>query len=179
MPIVLDRPNHAERLTDADWQPANATTTLPVWATLSAQTPGLREIRVPSSGNEFVVRIEFAPPQWLLPTLRDFETLLELRAGWDAHDAPPIQPAYVESALQVIFAVMKNNAPAPTVVPTSRGGVQIEWHTRGIDLEIEFETPSRIRGFFEDHRTGESWEQDVSIDQSRLVRAVALLARRT
>ena len=57
--------------------------------------------------------------------------------------------------------------------------MQIEWHTRGVDLEIEFETPFLIRGSFEDHRTGQSWEKDLSFDQNALVQAIAVLSQRT
>jgi hypothetical protein len=179
MPRVLNRPKRAERLTDPDWYPANTTTTLPALATLSARTPGHREIRVPFGGGEFVVGIDAEPPRWLLPTLQTLGDLLELRVDWDTYGSPSIQPAYVESALRVIFAVMRDNTPVPSVVPTSRGGIQIEWHTRDVDLEIEFETPSLIRGFFEDRRSGQTWERDLSFDQNALVQAIVVLSQRT
>ena len=179
MPLTLNRPRRAERLSDPDSHPANTTTTLPMWATLSAGTPGYRELRYPFAWGDFVVTVVGEPRPWLTPMMQAFGALLELRTGWDAYGSPPIQSAYIESALAVIFAVMRDDTPAPSVVPTSRGGVQIEWHTRGVDLEIEFETPFLIRGSFEDHRTRQSWEKDLSFDQNALVQAIAVLSQRT
>ncbi|HEY3241769.1 MAG TPA: hypothetical protein VGM03_00330 [Phycisphaerae bacterium] len=78
-----------------------------------------------------------------------------------------------------MVAVLPDDAPAPAVVPTSRGGLQLEWHTRGIDLEIEFETPHRLRGYFHDHQTHTSWEKDLSADHSALLEAIAILSQRS
>lgn len=179
MPLTLHRPERAERLTDIDARPANTTTTLPRRATLSPRTLGHREIHIRFAHGEFVAVVEAEPPRWLLPTLEALGALFELSAGWDGYDSPSVQPPYVESALDVILGVMRDDSPTPSVVPTSRGGVQIEWHTRGVDLEVEFETPSVVRAFFEDHRTGRKWERDVSFDRSVLTEAIAVLSQRT
>ncbi len=179
MLITLNEPEPKERLTDRDSHPANTTTTLSVWATLSDGMPGYQEMRLPFAGGECVGPIQGGSSPWVMPTITALAALLQLRAGWDTRGSPPIQVAYAKSALDVIFAVMRDNTPAPSVVPTSRGGVQIEWHTRGIDLEVEFETPYLIRGFFEDHRAGQSWEKDLSIDQNALVQAITVLSQRT
>jgi len=117
-------------------------------------------------------------PSWVLQTLQAFSHLLELPQGWDSYGAPPIQPSYIQAALSLLLGVMRDNTPVPSVMPTSRGGVQLEWHMRDVDLEIEFETPSRIQGFFEDRRTGESWQADLSADVSPFVRAISTLSER-
>lgn len=38
----------------------------------------------------------------------------------------------------VLVEVMENDAPAPSVVPLSGGGVQVEWYRRARNIEIEF-----------------------------------------
>jgi len=55
---------------------------------------------------------------------------------------------------------MRRNLPLPALVPTTARGVQLEWHTRGIDLEITVESLSSVGVYFEDHRTGETYEEE-------------------
>jgi hypothetical protein len=47
---------------------------------------------------------------------------------------------------------------------------------RGVDLEVEFVSPSRVRGVFEDHRMGGDWEADLSFDLKRLNEAIGRLS---
>lgn len=55
--------------------------------------------------------------------------LRNLQPGWDNYCAAPI----TEAALKVGEAIMNTRAQ---VVPTSTGGIQIEWHCGGVDIEI-------------------------------------------
>jgi hypothetical protein len=73
---------------------------------------------------------------------------------------------------------MDDDTPEPQIVPTPSGGVQMEWHTRGIDLEIETLGGGRFGAFFEDARTGATWEGDVEVADSRLSDAIRALAER-
>lgn len=52
-----------------------------------------------------------------------------LEPGWNSHNAPAID----ERAIVVAEAIQ--GTPG-TVVPRSNGGVQIEWHVAGVDVEI-------------------------------------------
>jgi hypothetical protein len=108
--------------------------------------------------------------------------LLRLPANWDGFGAPPIDPRIAHRALGVLDRVMSASTPAPSVVPTSRGAVQFEWHTRGIDLEVEFLSDKQFRASFEDLRTGAQWDAELSFDAGRqeleaLADAVRLLSR--
>ena len=60
---------------------------------------------------------------------------------------------------------------------TSHGGVQLEWHTNKFELEVEFISPSRVRGFFEDILSGENWEKDLSFDFKPLSKWIVDLAK--
>jgi hypothetical protein len=117
-------------------------------------------------------------PSWLSEANRELDGLLILEPGWDSYGAKRIDPEAVESARQVIRAIARPDTPAPSIVPTSSGGVQIEWHTRGIDLEIELQPNDRIFIIFEDLGSGEKWEQEASRSQLRQVKeAVRRLSR--
>lgn len=59
-----------------------------------------------------------------------FDHLLQLPENWDSYGAPRLDPAVVERARLFLSRV--------SVVPCSDGAVQLEWHTHGVDLAIEF-----------------------------------------
>jgi hypothetical protein len=174
---LLDR-RVTERLTDSDWQPSTTTTTLSAQAFLIDTPKNLRSLRYPFHGGEMVVTIPGSLPPSILPTLDAIGQLLNLPQNWDSYGARSIDPSCVGAALNLMLGVLRHDTPPPSVVPTSQGGVQLEWHTRGIDLEIEFVTPSRLRGYFEDRTSGASWEADLTFDLSRMAEALSTLSRR-
>jgi hypothetical protein len=166
-----------EYLTDAEWQPSGTTTTLPALAILSAGFRTRPAINDPLPGVQFIVTTRSAPPHWVIPMVQALSELLSLPPNWDTYGAPRVESGYIEAALRLAGDVMRDDTPVPSVVPTSRGGVQLEWHMGGIDLEVEFVTPSRWHGLFEDQRTGASWEADLTFDLKRLTDAIATLSR--
>lgn len=87
-------------------------------------------------------------PVWLPPTLSGLQELAALPAGWDSYGAPPIDPECLIKAVQVLVEAMEPDTPAPSVVPTSRGGVQFEWHTGGVDFEIEVEPTCLVSAYY-------------------------------
>lgn len=58
--------------------------------------------------------------------------LLALRPGWDSYNAPPITPAAIETVGRI------------HVVPCCDGGIQIEAHRDGWDIEIVVGPDGRI-----------------------------------
>ena len=62
--------------------------------------------------------------------------LAGLPAGWDSYGARPLNPRAVWRSVGLLTSIVPPNAPEPTVVPTRDGGVQFEWHRRGIDVEV-------------------------------------------
>jgi hypothetical protein len=68
--------------------------------------------------------------------------------------------------------------PLPSIVPTRRGTIQIEWHARGVDLEIDVRSPTDIVAIFEDLRTGDTWEKQVGTDRRDLVKVMRMMAAR-
>jgi hypothetical protein len=116
-------------------------------------------------------------PAWVAPTEDAMRKLSLLRENWDTYGAPRIDPAMINAALTLLQQVMRSDTPAPSVVPTSRGGVQLEWHTKGIDMELEFLTPAHSHLMFDDQRTSTAWEAEITSDLSQFAQAIALLSR--
>jgi hypothetical protein len=115
---------------------------------------------------------------WFVPIRASVYDLLSLAENWDLYGAAQVKQEFVASAADLLRNIMDEYTPAPAIVPTTPGGVQIEWHTNGIDLEIEVESTSRINVWYEDSRTGISWEDELSSDLRRLSDIVAMLSRR-
>lgn len=65
----------------------------------------------------------------------------DLGHGWDTYDAIPIS----EHAICLAYVV----CALPSVVPTSNGGVQFEWHRMGWDVEVEIHADGHISGIAE------------------------------
>ncbi|MGH7924591.1 MAG: hypothetical protein ACREQH_08385 [Candidatus Binatus sp.] len=115
------------------------------------------------------------PNLWLHSIRQNIGELLDLSDNWDSYGAVAIRPEFAASALGLLQSIMDSETLVPSVVPTNLGGIQIEWHAKGIDLEIEVESTSRISVWYEDDRTGVSWEEELSSDLSKLADAMATL----
>ena len=114
-------------------------------------------------------------PVWLQSTVQGSADLLALPRGWDSYDAPKIELSAVRSALDLLFAILKPESPGPSVVPTVQGGVQLEWHIQGIDLEIRLDSPDKVEISCEDLHTGIEGEGSFPSDERRLRKAIAKL----
>lgn len=65
-------------------------------------------------------------------TVFDHTMLRSLKAGWDSYDAKPIDPRCIEKA----FQFWREFPGDWTVVPCADGGVQLEQHRDGLNIEI-------------------------------------------
>jgi hypothetical protein len=108
----------------------------------AAPSVQLGELTRPSTG--FVRVVSEANPSWLKPALDQLIPLLSLPEGWNSYRARRIGADVVRRAIEVLAALMPEGVPPPSIVPTVRGGVQLEWHRFGKDLEIEIEPTLRI-----------------------------------
>ena len=96
---------------------------------------------------------------------------------WDSYAAQPSKLESVEGASDLLLVAMRDDSPAPHVVPTARGFVQLEWHRGGMDLEIEVHRPGELLASFENSATGEKWERTVAGDVGVLLPYIERLCR--
>jgi hypothetical protein len=109
---------------------------------------------------------------WVEPTLRSLGNLFVLPAGWDSYGALAPDLSCVLAAWRLLTTVLRDDSPTPAVVPTARGGVQLEWHRNGTDLEIEVAAPCQFVVSFEAEATGEVWEKTLTDDLAVLSAAM-------
>jgi hypothetical protein len=102
-----------------------------------------------------------ATPEYV-KTINKLIELLELPGGWNSYNAKPISKENVTFAVGLLAQLMHENTPAPQVVPKVRGGVRLEWHTRGINIEIDIDSPNGFSFFAEDlHGRQEPIEEEM------------------
>jgi hypothetical protein len=100
--------------------------------------------------------------------------LSKLPANWDSYGAVPVSVSAIESTLKLLCEVMTDDISMLDIVPTVSGGIQIEWHIVGIDLELEISPDGKRAIYFEDsHGQTPSTE-----DESRFPEMVAVLRNR-
>jgi hypothetical protein len=119
-------------------------------------TMSLPEVRVSMQENITVVFLKIAPEissaRWLNQTVPELVRLLWLPEGWNSDNPERINPRAVEKILMLLLAILESDSPPPIVVPTTRGGIQVEWHQNGIDLEIESFNSSKVEYYFSDSK---------------------------
>lgn len=174
---LTELPGAWEGITDTEWQPGVHTWTAPAMSMLTAVPRPIRQFEYPIPGGNLVISVEGDPPVWLDPTAVALTELLYLAPNWDSYGARPIDRMHVFAALDLLVRIMQDDTPAPTVVPTNRGGVQLEWHTRGIDLEIETLSLHRRHVSFEDSATNYEWEGEIASNLTPLVDCIGRLSR--
>lgn len=118
-------------------------------------------------------------PPWLLPALTSLSELGTLEDNWDSYGARSVSVNAVAGVIRLLALIMTDTMPAPTLVPTRSGGIQIEWHARGIDLEIQVESNGqRLRATIEDPKRGIEWSGDITSNLHPLGPALATIAAR-
>lgn len=111
---------------------------------------------------------EIEPPKWVKPTLEALDSKLQLAPNWDSHGAPPVDTQRVIDAIKVLFSTMSSDTEAPWVVPTTDGGIQLEWHREDEDLEVEISGGGDASIYFHNARTEEEWEISLFENMPRL-----------
>ena len=107
----------------------------------SHRTWWVQREKTPSVEQTFRIGIRDPLPSWLPDVVNSLNSLLVLEDNWDSYGAQKIDAKATIAAIQVLLSVMEEETPQPSIVPTPLGGVQLEWHRFGIDLEVEI-TPS-------------------------------------
>ncbi len=77
-----------------------------------------------------------APAKWDVETQLQLLRLTKLPVGWDGYNSVPVKQEVAYFARAVLYQVMTDQIPTPTIVPISGGGVQIEWYVGDVDVEF-------------------------------------------
>ena len=106
--------------------------------------------------------------QWIFPVRDILERLANLEHGWDGYEGKPTAFRCIRFSVDILDQIMEDKTPLPNIVPTSEGGLQLEWHSDTGDLEIEIEESLSVSVFFADEETGAEWEDQGLVQYPRV-----------
>jgi hypothetical protein len=123
-----------------------------------------------------------APPErkWQIEVQSRLLKYVKMQKGWDSYDAPPVGWDTGMFVLSVLNDVMRTRTPIPQVVPSAGGGVQLEWHQKGIDLELHIAGPYQCELWFQDHQRPNDPPGSIELTDnfSALLKPIELLTTR-
>lgn len=142
-------------------------------------TPRPFGARVQSAAGHVYQLILAQPPPWFVPVASSLLDLLRLPTEWNSYAARPISPRAARAALELLVETMEPDTPHPSVVPMSRGDIQLEWHLRGLDIEVVVSADGPIRVWYEDLRGGTERELTLAEGSEPLREVLRELAARS
>ena len=74
---------------------------------------------------------------WFRQVKARLQKFLMLESNWNGYGEDPIHEGAVKRTIAVLDTVVSEMALQPDIVPTSEGGVQIEWASGGFEVEVE------------------------------------------
>jgi len=127
---------------------------------LSAQEASwTANVVVPFRG-ELLIESNALQPEWLEPVLDSFAELLSLPSGWDSYGAPQISLGSATEAIRLLLVLASEaDIEQPTLVPTSKGGIQLEWRRPGLLVELEVSPGARPVVLVDDEQRGSLHEE--------------------
>lgn len=78
------------------------------------------------------------------------------------------------TALLILANAMAPDTAVPSLVPCFDGGLQIEWHMNGVDLEIWVGPEGDVSAWCE-HSSGREWEDEGDLNMVRLQKELSQL----
>jgi hypothetical protein len=118
--------------------------------------------------------------KWQVEIVSALAKFAKLQAGWDSYGAPPVNRDAGHFVLEILQGIMRPQTPIPQIIPSSVGGVQLEWHEKGIDLELHVTAPYKFEFWFQDHQDPNSVPISLELtdDFSELKKPILLLTSR-
>jgi len=86
---------------------------------------------------------------WKLQTIYKILGLSNLEENWDSYGGKPTDQIIINKTVELIQSLSfpYDEMPLPAVIPTSEGGLQLEWSEGGKELEIEIRSSGDIEWF--------------------------------
>lgn len=136
---------------------------------------GLGHALIGSHRAQAVTTIERAQPvrvtmvhAWEQVARDRLQRLMALPTGWDGYRSSPVSPSIARFAINVLNSVMGDCTPYPSIVPVAGGGVQIEWHEGGFDIELRISAPLKAELYVEFADGRDAIEKMLKADFSEL-----------
>ena len=170
-------------LSERDWRPASRSTTLGDEDTLSGSLVRRISLFGETEASTTVPVVEVEDAVWVDTFIDRCSRLLQLPDNWDSYGGEPVSSAVVLRALLLLTEVMTEDSPLPAVIPSSDGGVQLEWHRGGVEVEVYVPPSGKGYLYWQESETAEPLEREFSPElpsaevTSLITKAVAQIPR--
>ena len=119
----------------------------------------------------------FAAGSSMKSVLAELQHLTELENDWDGYGAPSVQSSTVVHVMQFLCGVVSPGIPTPVVVVTGRGRIQLEWHLRDVELDVEIDRDGTYEATYLGSGSEAEWNGRISLGvEPELARRIAELA---
>lgn len=128
-------------------------------------------VAIPFGENRIVLRQPI--PKWCREVVRRICALGDLSDNWDSYGGRRIQASCAVAAIEIALDLFTPRTPTPIVVPTNQGGLQLEWHRGGMDLELRIDSASQVEISFANVPSGEEFEETFTTELPRIAPWIA------
>jgi hypothetical protein len=120
------------------------------WRDTPAQPANIITLSTPS-------RLTLSEPDvtWAKAVRDRLNHICGLPTGWDGYRGVPTRFDVAEFAIQLLRRLCKPHTPAPAIVPLPSGGLQIEWHSESVRIELTIRAPYQVEAWVADPRGGD------------------------
>ncbi|BAV46422.1 hypothetical protein MesoLj113a_34880 [Mesorhizobium sp. 113-1-2] len=101
---------------------------------------------------------------WSDAVIGKLEELMRLPKGWDGYSGRSVDFSIAYFAANLLQAIYVPGAPCPSLVPGSDGTLQIEWHSAGLDIELDILGANKVECVMADINTGDEEEAKLTVD---------------
>lgn len=107
----------------------------------------------------FVIKVE---PAWALDLSVRAERIKALRKGWDGIKSVPVSPTIVEFAQNLVkeALITAGTASAPYLSPGGDGSLQVEWHTKTGEIELDISAGGNASVWIRSRNSDEEFEAE-------------------
>lgn len=81
---------------------------------------------------------------WMKHLKERFDDITSLDTGWDGYEGKSVSFGHAIFAANLIERLYSPDVPAPQIVPGNDGTLQIEWHRRGLSVELDVLNPYQV-----------------------------------
>jgi hypothetical protein len=120
-----------------------------------------------------------ANAKWIPSFERQLRALFDLQPGWDTYFGRRITLESAEAAILFAGDHLEPLTADPWLVPLADGGLQLEWHENGIDLEVAFPATDEPELYALDLETGiETTADPRDVEPTELTNVLTKLRRK-
>jgi hypothetical protein len=113
---------------------------------------------------------------WADEIVSKLNELTALPVGWDGYAGRPVSFDSAYFTVNMLERLNTDGVPVPSIVPGSDGSLQVEWHRKMFDVELDVLGPQNVVATRINRSTGDVNEIEIQSDFSEILPWIAALS---